>query len=389
MHVLRNLRRRKLRSTLTIAGISIGIVALVVFGAMANKIDSFVNANIDYLGTSVRVTPVGSGERLLLPLPAQTLAAIQKIDGVAAVVPSVQVLVSSENSMPTNLLPDTIVGVDPGATPVPGAYRTPLAQGRELVASDASSNVAVLGSDIALREGKGVGAQIELRGESFEVVGVYATTTAIPDSQVIVPIQAARRLFVASLPEQYRVGADRSELFTLITVYPAVGVSPDDLAARIVASDSGLQTMTATSARQELGSITRLFSAILMGIALLSLIVGGLSIVNTMAMAVAERTREIGIKRAIGAGRIRVVREVVAESAVVGLIGGLVGLAVGAAIVVAGNELGRSTNTILFDLTSGTVLQAVLFATVLGGLAGLVPAVSAARLDPVAALRYE
>jgi putative ABC transport system permease protein len=389
MHVLRDLSRRKLRSALTIAGISIGIVALVVFGAMANKIDSFVNANIDYLGTSVRVTPSGSGERLLMPLRPGTLAALQKIDGVAAVVPSVQVLASSENSMPTNLLPDTIVGVDPGAAPVAGAYRTPLAQGRELAASDASSNVAVLGSDIALREGKRVGDRMQLRGESFEVVGVYATTTAIPDSQVMVPIQAARRLFVASLPEQYRQGVGTSELFTLITVYPATGVTADDLAARIAASDPGLQTMTATSARQELGSITRLFSAILMGIALLSLIVGGLSIVNTMAMAVAERTREIGIKRAIGGSRIRVVREVVTESAVVGMIGGLVGLAVGAVIVLVGNELGRSTNTILFDLTPSTVLEAVSFATVLGGLAGLVPAINAARLDPVAALRYE
>jgi len=389
MHVLRDLGRRKLRSTLTIAGISIGIVALVVFGAMANEIDTFVNANADYLGTSVRVTPVGSGERLLLPLPPGTLAALQGMDGVAAVVPSVQVLVSDENSMPSGLLPDTIVGVDPAAAPVPGAYRTPLAQGRELVPSDAPANVAVLGSDVALRYGRRVGDRIELRGESFEVVGVYATTTAVPDSQIVVPMAAARRLFIASLPEQYREGAGTSELYTLITVYPAAGVTPDELAARIAASDSSLQTMTAASARAELGSITRLFSAILMGIALLSLLVGGLSIVNTMAMAVAERTREIGIKRAIGGTRARVVREVVTESAVVGMIGGLIGLAVGAVIVLIGNELGRATDTILFDLTPLTALEGLLFATVLGALAGLIPAVNAARLDPVAALRYE
>jgi putative ABC transport system permease protein len=389
MHILRDLSRRKLRSTLTIAGISIGIVALVVFGAMANKIDSFVNANVDYLGTSVRVTPVGSGERLLLPLPPGTLDALQKVDGVAAVVPSVQVLVSSENSMPSGLLPDTIAGVDPTAAPVPGAYRTPLAQGRELATSDTRANVAVLGADIALRYGKTVGDRIELRGESFEVVGVYATTTAVPDSQIVVPMEAARRLFIASLPEQYRQGAGTSELFTMITVYPAAGVTSDELAARIGASDPGLQTMTAASARAELGSITRLFNAILMGIALLSLVVGGLSIVNTMAMAVAERTREIGIKRAIGGSRVRVVREVVTESAVVGMIGGFIGLVAGAVIVTLGNELGRSTNTILFDLTPLTALEGVLFATVLGALAGLTPAINAARLDPVAALRYE
>jgi putative ABC transport system permease protein len=389
VHVLRNLRRRKLRSALTIAGISIGIVALVVFGAMANKIDSFVNANVDYIGGSILVTPVGSGERVSLPLPSSALAAVTNTKGVAAVAPSVQLRVSGTGSMPTTLLPDTIVGVDPAAAPIPGAYRPPLAQGREMAASDASANVTVLGADIALRYGKSVGDGIELRGERFEVIGVYAATTALPDSQVRVPIQAARRLFVASLPEQYRQGAAVSDLITEITVYPAASVDPDDLAARIVAANPGVQTMTGASARMELNSITRLFDAILMGIALLSLVVGGLSVVNTMAMAVAERTREIGIKRAIGGSRARVVRDVVTESAAVGMIGGLIGLAVGAAIAFLGNELGRSSNTILFDLTPLTALEAVLFATVLGGLAGLIPALNAARLDPVAALRYE
>jgi putative ABC transport system permease protein len=108
-----------------------------------------------------------------------------------------------------------------------------------------------------------------------------------------------------------------------------------------------------------------------------------------MAMSVAERTREIGIKRAIGARRRRIVRELVVEAGVIGTIGGLLGVALGAFVVVLVNEAGRSSGTVLFELTPGTAAFALAFSTVLGVIAGIIPAWSAARLDPVAALRYE
>lgn len=111
--------------------------------------------------------------------------------------------------------------------------------------------------------------------------------------------------------------------------------------------------------------------------------------INTMAMSVAERTREIGIRRAIGGSRRRIVRELVAEAGVIGLLGGLIGLGLGAAVVVLVNEAGRSSGTVLFDLTAQTAAFAVGFSTILGMVAGIIPAWTAARLDPVSALRYE
>jgi putative ABC transport system permease protein len=137
------------------------------------------------------------------------------------------------------------------------------------------------------------------------------------------------------------------------------------------------------------GATGAIFNAIIIGVAAISLIVGGLSVINTMAMSVAERTREIGIKRAIGGSRTRIVRELVAEAGVIGLIGGLLGLALGAVVVLLANEAGRSGGTVLFDLTFGTAAFAVGFSTILGMVAGIIPAWSAARLDPVSALRYE
>ena len=151
----------------------------------------------------------------------------------------------------------------------------------------------------------------------------------------------------------------------------------------------GVAAMTGKEFDQQIGSATSMLNSILVGIALLSLIVGGLSVINTMAMSIAERTREIGIKRAIGGSRFRIVRELVTESALIGFIGGTIGLLLGALVVTVVNEAGRSSGTVLFELTTGTALTAILFATVLGAIAGLFPALHAARLDPVAALRYE
>jgi len=108
-----------------------------------------------------------------------------------------------------------------------------------------------------------------------------------------------------------------------------------------------------------------------------------------MAMSVAERTREIGIKRAIGASKGRIMRELVFEAAVIGLIGGIVGVVLGTAVVLVANEAGRSSGTVLFHLTVGTAVFALAFSTVLGMVSGFVPAWNAARLDPVESLRYE
>jgi putative ABC transport system permease protein len=182
---------------------------------------------------------------------------------------------------------------------------------------------------------------------------------------------------------------DPTAIVSGLTVYPKAGVDPETIAVEIKAVAPDVETMTGKDFDEQIGSATSILNSILVGIALISLAVGGLSVINTMAMSVAERTREIGIKRAIGVGRLRIVRELVTESALIGFLGGAVGLALGAALVAAVNEAGRASGTVLFQLTPGTAFSAVAFSTILGAVAGFVPALHAARLDPVTALRYE
>jgi putative ABC transport system permease protein len=174
-----------------------------------------------------------------------------------------------------------------------------------------------------------------------------------------------------------------------VIAYPAAGADIAAVASAIEAAVENSATMTGAEFEETVGATTMIFNAIIIGVAAISLIVGGLSVINTMAMSVAERTREIGIKRAIGGSRSRIVRELVAEAGVIGLLGGLIGLGLGGLVVVLVNELTRAGGTVLFDLTPTTAAFAVGFSTILGMLAGIIPAWSAARLDPVAALRYQ
>ncbi len=389
MRLLRDLGRRKLRSTLTISGILIGIMALVVFGSMANKIDSLVKGGSDYYRDKVVVSAKGGTMGLGGVLSMADAAAIGKLDGVDVAVPSVSMLLSDEQSGVSMGVPAMIVGGIAGADRGRETFRVDYASGRALAASDEGRNVAVLGSDLARQDNATVGGSITLRGVSFEIVGILAPTLTAPDSEAMVPLAAAQQLFVKTLPPLVSAGLDPAEVATAVTVYPKPGVDTSTVATEITSALPSTSAMTGKDFDRQIGSTTSVFNAILVGIGLISLIVGGLSVVNTTAMSVAERTREIGIKRAVGASRWRIRREIVTESAVIGLIGGLLGLAVGALVVFGANDAGRASGTILFELTSSTAFSAVAFATILGALAGFVPAWHASRLDPVAALRFE
>ena len=233
------------------------------------------------------------------------------------------------------------------------------------------------------------GTPSKIRGRDFEVVGILEPTLTMPDSSAMTPLAASQELFVEMLPAMFAQDLDPAQVVSALTVYPETGVDPEALAEDIRAANPSWEVMSGADFDEQIGSATAIFNAILVGIALISLAVGGLSVINTMAMSVAERTREIGIKRAIGGSRSRIVSELVAESALIGFLGGVIGLILGAAVAYLGNELGRESGFLLFLLTPATAVTAVAFSTVLGALAGLVPALHAARLDPVAALRYE
>ena len=391
MRYLHNLGRRKARTTLTVLGITIGIWALVVFGSMANKINALVEGGSSYYADKLSLSDSSGslGGFSAAPMSIHTANLVRDVEGVAAVAPAVMMLMEDQTAGVTMGVPPMITGTLAGSDEGLDNFVLRYAQGRALTADDEGQQVAVLGSDIARKYDKQVGDTIILRDTPFEVVGILEPTLTAPDQAASVPLAAAQKLFLAMMPPMVQIGLQESDLVSTMTVYLKPGVDAEAIADRIEAEVPNVAAMTGNDFDEQIGSATAILNAILVGIALISLVVGGLSVVNTMAMSIAERTREIGIKRAIGGSRFRIVRELVTESALIGFVGGMLGLVLGAIVVVLGNEAGRSSGTVLFELTAWSAVTAVLFATVLGALAGFVPALHAARLDPVAALRYE
>ena len=385
MRILRELSRRKLRTSLTITGITIGIWALVVFSSLANQINGLVGMGSEYFADKIVVTDgmaFGSS-----PMRLDDVEIIAGLDGVGAVQPKVEIPWDPDPAIGFGA-PDFLVGTIPGADAGFETSTLELATGRQLIAED-TGNVVVLGSTIARKYGVVAGGTVDIRGESFEVLGTLQPTLSSPDTNGFIPLSTAQALYLGDLPPLVAESLQADELANQIVVFPEVGADPTTVAAAIEAAVENSATMTGAEFSKTVGATTVIFNAIIIGVAAISLIVGGLSVINTMAMSVAERTREIGIRRAIGGSRRRIVRELVAEAGVIGLLGGLIGLGLGAAVVVLVNEAGRSSGTVLFDLTAQTAAFAVGFSTILGMVAGIIPAWTAARLDPVSALRYE
>jgi putative ABC transport system permease protein len=396
MEIIRNLARRKLRSTLTILGIVIGIFALTTMGAMAEHFNALIDGGVEYFGSSIQV---GAPDGQAAILPTSKIAEIERVQGVDAVFPSYGFLASpgAVNTVSFGV-PDEIVSWDP-AEQDRSALKTSIAQGRFL-ANDSRGEV-FLGSSIANEFKKKVGDTIDLPvkpadakpdfvSHALTVVGILNPTRTAPDSFAYVSVADAQMLFKDSLPAAIRGSVDATQVAQGFTAYGKPGASLgelDAIAARINQRVDGVKATKPSDLVNSFKSGGAVFTTITTAAALLALVIGGLSVVNTMIMAVTERFREIGLKKAVGAHTGHVLREYLAEAVLIGFIGGAVGYGLGVALTNLINLAGKSSNLELFLITPTLTAIALGFAVALGALAGVIPAFRAARLDPVTALR--
>jgi len=397
VEILRNLWRRKLRTILTITGIVMGIFALTTMGSMAEHFNALLDGGVTYFSSTIRVaddksSSFGPGGFLTL----DKLAEIGRVDGVAHVSPSMAVVANpGELATVSFNIPDEIANWDPGAVPYL-KFKFHLAAGRWV--TDASRGEVVLGTSFASDFNARVGDTIYLPkrpsdakpdfvNHAFRVVGVLQPTLTLPDSVGYVSLHDAQMLIGDNLPAAERTALNPYQLSQGAGAYGRPGANLDQLAERITNDVNGVKATRPSVIVASFKSSGAIFTFITTAAALLAIVIGGLSVVNTMIMSVTERVREIGLKKAIGAKTVHIMREFVAEATVIGLIGGVLGYLAGLALTTVLNASQKGGG--LFLITPRLTLLCLVFAVILGAGAGLLPAIRAARMDPVAALRAQ
>jgi len=394
------LRANKLRSLLTMLGIVIGVAAVIAMIAIGRGAQKAVNDQISKLGTTLLTVSPGQfmgrgGISSFDDRARMTMRDAAVLEERATTVSEVQPEMSRQFQVQF-LNKNTNTSVT-GTTPNYLVVRNfKIAEGRMFTPAEdaARARVAVLGSEVIKNLGLQnpeaiVGENIRVRGIQFQVVGVLeskgqSSPFQNPDDQLLIPLQTAR----------YRlIGSERIRSISVLAI--SEEKIPDAMVeiAKILRREHKLRSGRADdfSVRSQtdflttFAETTAVFSLLLAGIATVSLIVGGIGIMNIMLVSVTERTREIGVRKALGATRRNVMFQFLLEAIVLCLLGGLIGILLGSSVA---NWLSTSFNWNM-QISADSIGLAFGFAALVGVVFGVWPARRAARLDPIQALRYE
>lgn len=383
--ILRNLLRRKLRTALTIGGIMIGVFALTVMGAMSEKLTQLVKGGEDYYGDKVTVTDSQASLFGGAPMNMDKRAELEKVDGVKFVSPGVGLLLSDDTTANFGT-PQMITSDDAAARPYE-SFKMSTTKGRMI--EDGDRGQVVLGSDLKKSLNADLGQTIKMRGQDFEVVGLLAATLTAPDNTAIVSLHDSQALLYETLPDAFKATIKPEALVSSFVVYLDDTTQGEQIAERINDQVDGVKATGPSYFKKQISQTMAIFNLIILSGALIAIIVGGFSIMNTLTFAVIERTREIGIKKAVGARSSRILKEFMLEAAVIGVIGGIVGIILGWLMALAINIGSRASGLVLFLVTPRLIIEVFVFSVAISVIAGFFPARRASKLNPVEALRYE
>jgi putative ABC transport system permease protein len=381
------LRANRLRSALTMLGVVIGVASVVMLVAIGSGAKQKVEQQVEGLGSNLILVVPGefsfgsapSVSRLKLDDVAYLGRVVGDSQAVAATVTS-----SEEVSVGNRSDYVTVSGTNEN---VPLVFDRPLARGRYLSAADVDTRrrVAVLGSQIATTvfgDVDPLGRQVTIAGVRFRVIGVFAPLGSAfgvsRDKEVDVPVTAAQRLF----------GVDRID--ALAVKAPTID-SVDQLQARLVAAleqkypGQKFSAVTQTQILGTIGTILGLLTLVLAAIAGISLLVGGVGVSNIMLVSVRERTREIGLRKALGARQRDILAQFLIEAVLLTAIGGVVGIGLG----VGASLLANSLSPLPAVVAWWSITLAFGVSVGVGVFFGVFPARRAGRLEPVVALRTE
>jgi putative ABC transport system permease protein len=384
-----SLRANRLRSVLTMIGVIIGVLSVVLLVAIGTGAQREVESQVQGLGSNLLL--VVPGELSFGSAPTSSRLTLSDVDAVGRIVgnrDAVAATVTSGETLRAGSR-DAFVTVQGTTETVPDVFNRPLARGEYLRRSDVDTRrrVVVLGSSTADRLFAGrdpIGRQVTVSGVRFRVIGVLAKTGsssfggADPDLTAYVPITAEQRLLGTTRVDGLAVKAPSLD---------GINALGDRIVAALTQRYPG-EKFSAVTQEQILGvvgQILGLLTLVLVAIASISLLVGGVGITNIMLVSVRERTREIGLRKAVGARQRDILVQFLIEAVLLTVTGGVLGIALGLGGAVLINRLSPIPAVVGW----WSPLLAFGVSVAVGVFFGVAPARRAGRLDPVTALRSE
>lgn len=363
--IIKNPFRRRTSAILSIVGIAIGIVVIVALGGITEGLVDTFEDTIHAGGADFQISGKETGDSAYgtNTIDASWTDKIANVSGVQEAYPIYVVLTSVGDDYM-----NTLIGIDPAGTTMADIS---IKEGR--IFEDNADEV-IMGEIYADDNNYSVGDTIEVNREDFEIVGIYETGDSSMAGGVFTSIS--------------RVGELMDDEDSISNIYVKVekGADAQEVADRIDAKyGDNITTITSVMEMEQMADMLNMLQASTWAISLLAIVVGGLGIINTMLMSVFERTREIGVLKAVGWSNRKIITMIVGESLVITIVSAIIGAIVGVGLcMVLGPQIGF---TPLF--TPKIFIQAFLIAIVVGIVGGIYPALKAVRLPPTEALRYE
>ena len=369
--IFRNLLRRRFRTALTVIGLSVGIAAVVALLGIAWGFEKSFLRVYETKGIDLVVVRAGVSNRLTSNLDEALGDRLKRVPGVKKLARSLVETVSFEQ--------ENLVGVIVNGWEANGLLLGGIAikQGRAISKED--DRAAMLGRVLAMSLGKKVGDALDVAGERFRVVGIYEADTPFENGAMIVPLKTLQWM----MGRQGQVTA-----FVIAADRPNDRRAIEETRKRIEHEFTGVAVEAARDYVERDMQI-RLAKTTAWATTLVAFALGSIGLLNTMVMSVFERTREIGVLRALGWKPRRVVALIMGESLALGLLGAIVGTLLGVAGVRALAGVPSASGFINTSLPLAALLSGPIMGIGLTMLGGIYPAIRAARLNPIEALRHE